>query len=434
MFDNEIVPINMKFKRLRLMLEATQGEIAYNICTKNTISQIENNKQNPTLNLAIGIAKNFNEIAKKKEINIELITGNYLMQDENAQANNIFKNIILNELQEISEVHLFEEKLNEAEDLIERYNITDNIKMQLYKLAADFYYSKFMYSKSDAMCNMGLKIDIKLKNIFDEAYIYICKSKNSLMTMKYAEAIEQIDYAEMLNNRKFNNLLFELIYYYKALIYKKMCEYDKSIKSLIILKEKIVNKDSELYFKTQMVYANCLNDQNKFDEAKRVYIEILEKSMKNNDKGFMALAYRNLSELYLNKKEYKSAILNIQYALSCNPNDPHIGEFNYFAAKVMKYSDEDIESYLLKALEICEKTDREKENLTEKTIYELVVYYINKEDEEKILLMADKVEALNISHDLIYNEIIRFYKGRNEKKFNYFIEKSIKKSKQAKKI
>ena len=90
MFDNEIVPINVKFKRLRLMLEATQDEIAYNICTKNTISQIENNKQNPTLNLATGTAKNFNEIAKKKGINIELITGNYLIQDENAQANNIF--------------------------------------------------------------------------------------------------------------------------------------------------------------------------------------------------------------------------------------------------------------------------------------------------------------------------------------------------------
>lgn len=46
----------------------------------------------------------------------------------------------------------------------------------------------------------------------------------------------------------------------------------------------------------------------------------------------------------------------------------------------------------------------------------------------------DKVESLNISYDLIYNEIIRFYKYRNEKNFNYFIEKSIKKSKQAKKI
>ena len=61
----------------------------------------------------------------------------------------IFSIILLNELKEIKVIDLFEQKLCEAEELIEKYNITDNKKIELYKLSADFYYNKNRYSKSD---------------------------------------------------------------------------------------------------------------------------------------------------------------------------------------------------------------------------------------------------------------------------------------------
>ena len=56
-----------------------------------------------------------------------------------------------------------------------------------------------------------------------------------------------------------------------------------------------------------MNHANCLNDYHKFDEAEKEYKETLSIAMKYDDKDFIAQTYRNLSELYFNKKNYKIA-------------------------------------------------------------------------------------------------------------------------------
>ena len=71
------------------------------------------------------------------------------MKNEDEQANYIFTNSIIKELKEIKVIDLFDQKFREAEELIEKYNITDDKKIELYKLSADFYYYKYRYSKSD---------------------------------------------------------------------------------------------------------------------------------------------------------------------------------------------------------------------------------------------------------------------------------------------
>jgi len=429
MFDNEIVKPGEKLKRIRKMLHITQEELAEDICSKNNVSLIENGKQKISVNLAILFTKKFNRIAKEKGINISLITQEELIKDEDSQANNIFINSIINDLKEIETIDSFKERLIKAEDIIEKYNITDSNKIELYKLSANFYYYKHRYTISDQMCRNGLEVSINCQNRFEEANLYIYKSRNSIFTENYVAALEQLECAERLNNRIVDNDLSIMIFYNRALVYKKLGEYDTALKYFKILK-KFEIKDQKMLLKIKMVRANCLNEQQKFYEAEKEYIEILD----INDKDFIALAYKNLSELYFNNGNYKDAAMCIKDSLTYNKNNEYLNENLFFAAKVLKNLNEDVEPYLLRALKICEGKDRENLDLIEQVIYELVLIYIKMEDEENIMLMTRKVEELNVDCRLIYGELIEYYRERKKKKSIYFNRKSIEKSKQAKKL
>ena len=397
------------------------------------ISQIEKNKKKFNFNLATGIAENLNRIAKKKGINISLITPQELMIDEDEQVNYIFTNSIMNELKEIKVIDLFDQKLCEAEELIEKYNIIDNKKVEFYKLAADFYYNKNRYSKSDQMCDLGLKISINSQNSFEEVNFYIYKSRTNIFTRNYIKALQQLDYAEKLNNRIVNDELSVMILYYRALTYKKLGEYDSALECFKILKQFEIN-DYNMLLKVKMNHANCLNDYHRFDESEKESRETLNIAMKYDDKDFIAKTYRNLSELYFNKGKYTDAAEYIKVSLKNHPENEYIGETLYFATKVLRRVNEEVDMYLLQALEICEKNDNENLMLIEQVIYELVLIYIQKEDKENLMLMADKAKELNIDYSLIYLEIGEYYRGQNEEKSKYFIRKSREKMKQIKRI
>jgi tetratricopeptide (TPR) repeat protein len=433
MFNNEIMMQGEKLKKIRqIMLGATQTEIALGVCTKNMISQIEKNKKKLNFNLAIGIAQNLNRIAKKKGMDISLITPEELMIDEDERANYIFINSIMNELKEIKVIDLFNTKLLEAEELIEKYNISDNKKIELYKLAADFYYDRHSYSKSDRMCDLGLKMSINSQNSFEEISFNIYKSRINIFTRNYVKALQQLDYAERLNNSIVNDGLSIMILYYRALAYKKLGEYDSALEYFKILRQFEI-KDYKMLLKVKINHANCFNDYHKFNEAEKEYREALNIAMKYDDKNVIAKTYRNLSELYFNKGKYTDAAEYIKVSLKNHPENPYIGETLCFASKVLQRVNEEVESYLLRALEICEKNDREDITLIEQVIYELVLIYIKKEDKENLMLMADKAKELNIDYSLIYLEIGEYYRGRNEEKSRYFTRKAREKMKQIKK-
>jgi len=427
MFDNEIVAPGEKLKRIRKMLHMTQEELAYSICSKNNISLIEKNKQKISVNLAIKFAIKFNEIAKEKRmIDIKLITKDDFTQDENYQANNIFKNNIIKELKGTETIDLFEEKLSKAEKLIEKYNIADNKKIELYKLSANFYYYKHKYSKSNKMCDFGLKICINSENDFEEANLYIYRARNNIVTANYTKALQQLDYAQDINNCINNDEVYEMIVYNKALTYKKLGEYDRALKYLKILKDKYQTNNQNMFLKVKMVYANCLNEKNDFEAAEKEYVEILD----NNNEDFIYLAYKNLSELYYNKKDYKSAAVYVKDSLIYNKTNDYIDEILYFAGKVLMHVNEDVEIYFLQALDVCEKNDVENSDLIRKILYELVLIYMKRDDEENMSLMIKKAEELNINYCLIYAELARYYRGRNDEKSKYLDDKLIDKLKQ----
>lgn len=432
MFDNEIVSQGERLKALRKMHRVTQKELCGGICSKENISQIENNKQNLTFDLAVGLIGNLNRIAKEKNINAYLITPEELTKDEDGQANDLFKKHII-KLKEIESIDSFEERLSKAEELIEKYNIEDDSKIELYKLASNFYYYKSSYSKNDEICSKGLKVSINSKNKLKEAHFYISRSRNYIMLEEYSRALEQLVYAEKINDNLMNNELSIMVLHYRALTYKKLGEYDTALEYFKMLKQFEFN-DYNMLLKMRMIYANCLNDYNKFEEAEKEYNELINIAIKNDNKDILSLAYKNLSELYFNQEDYNFAAIYIRQAVECNPNNVYLNETLHFAAKVLKNLGEDVEHYLSRALDICEREDRENLNLAEKIIYDLVLLYIEREDEESIMLMADKVKKLNIDYYLIYPEIAEYFRYKNDEISKKFNRISIDKVKQAKKI
>jgi tetratricopeptide (TPR) repeat protein len=146
------------------------------------------------------------------------------------------------------------------------------------------------------------------------------------------------------------------------------------------------------------------------------------------------MTYRNLSELYFNERDYKTSAEYIKKSLELNPSNEYINENFYFAAKVLKHLNEDTEPYLLKALDICEKNDRENLDLIEKIIYELILIYIQNECELQINIMIKKIDELNIDYNLSYPRLVEYYRYRNPQKSVELNEKLIKKNELDKKI
>nr|WP_274600574.1 hypothetical protein [Clostridium saccharoperbutylacetonicum] len=94
----------------------------------------------------------------------------------------------------------------------------------------------------------------------------------------------------------------------------------------------------------------------------------------------------------------------------------------FFAAKIYKRLEKysEAKKYLLRALEISEETDRENSELIENIIYELILIYIIENDEDNINLMEQKSKELNVDYRLIYLELIKYYRIKNEEKSIYF--------------
>lgn len=430
MFENEIIMQGERLKRIREMYHITQKEMSKGICTRNNLSQIENNRQKLSFNLAVELADRFNEIINKKGVEVKSITAEFLMKDVNEQANDVFTSILKN-LEEVHKIDVAEEQLCKAEILIEKYKIPDTKKIELYNLMTDIYYNKYQYAKSNEMCTKGLKICINSKNIEAEVEFYLCISRNSIKCFHYNEALIELNYAERLNNSICNAEFSELIYYNKGLAYKKLEDYDNALKYLGLLK-KMTTQNETLLIKARIVFANCLNEQHKFEEAEKEYLETLDLANHARDNNFVALCYKNLSELYYNRKKYKDAKRYIIAAMI--PNNEYLNEIYYFAAKVLQNLNEDIEEYLLLALDICEKSDRENSQLIEKIIYELIVLYTVQNNEPNLVNIIEKLDKLNIDLSLIYPVIIGYYMEKDIEKGILFNKKYIERIKHLKVI
>lgn len=436
MFENEIITPNERVRKNRIALEMTQDELAQGVCSIPNLSHIENGKQSLTVEMAKGFADNFNKKIEEKNIDVGKVTEEELLKDIDTKANEVY-NIYILELKVITDILLFDKKFEIIEELINNYKIS-NKKIEVYEIASDFYFRKRSYSKNEKVCSKGLEYSLSAGDKIKQASFYIDKSRIYIKIYQYKEALKELNNAENLNleDKKINSR----IYFNKALVYKKLGEYNTSMKYLEIALNELDDNDINSYKKLidiKMLYANCLNEEKRYNELENIYIEILDKAMLKDDEDTISLVYRNLSEYKFNQKKYKLAAQYIDKSIAYNPFNIHLTESLYYAGIIYNQYDNSgirAKEYFIKSLERLEKFDNENKYLMEKVLYELVLIYIKENDDINIEIISNKVEIFNLDRALIFSELIKYYIELNKNKCMEYNRKIINYTKHIKKI
>ncbi|MHA1866102.1 MAG: tetratricopeptide repeat protein [Candidatus Heimdallarchaeaceae archaeon] len=167
----------------------------------------------------------------------------------------------------------------------------------------------------------------------------------------------------------------------------------KSIqKTLLLIKENKIEIKNMI--EIQIAYGKILRRNNKLQEAKQVYLDLLKKDEKYTDKEEKIKIYHNLANVYLELKEYKETESLLEKALSLSKElgkEEKIATV-YSSLAALKYLLGDVDRalhYYSKSLEIREKLQDKQEKAT--LYFNIGTIYSNiqdKENAEKYLLKA----------------------------------------------
>ena len=167
----------------------------------------------------------------------------------------------------------------------------------------------------------------------------------------------------------------------------------KSIqKTLLLIKENQIKIKNMI--EIQIAYGKILRRNNKLQEAKQVYLDLLKKDEKYTDKEEKIKIYHNLANVYLELKEYKETERLLEKALSLSKElgkEEKIATV-YSSLAALKYLLGDVDRalhYYSKSLEIREKLQDKQGKAT--LYFNIGTIYSNiqdRENAEKYLLKA----------------------------------------------
>ena len=158
------------------------------------------------------------------------------------------------------------------------------------------------------------------------------------------------------------------------------------------LKSNLKEKDDKQQASNKMLSeAEALVKLEKFSEAEKKYIEILQFDDKNMS------AYKGLGELYLEQKEYKQAKETFEYLLNLNDKDPlvykSLGEIASQKGDLKKAQEEYHKSLELDSADISSYLD-------------LAEVYINLEEPEKAFEIVSKAASLEPNNPKVLDFLI----------------------------
>lgn len=421
MFENEILSPGEKILKLRKFAAISQKD-AVTKFTRNNLSNVERGIQELTLEMAKDIADTVMAKAREKGIYIGDITPEFLLMSKNCQANKIF-GIMLDKLEGVGNVHDFNDMCKELSRLIDLYKIETNQIFNYWAIAADFYYSRKIYLESMKFCCKALKYSIHGIDDYTEIKFSIKRAKLNIEFKKVDEAIFDLEHAIDLNS-KINNNNFRIFSFYNlALCYKIKKDYYSAIKCLDILYT--LDIEEYILLKVKLIHANCFNELNRLNDAKKIYSEILDLVSKKNDKELTALMFRNISELYYKMMEIDKAIWYIEESIRIKS----IPETLVFAGKLYRNINTPLAgAYFLQALD----DNNASKEIKSAAILGLLDIYILTRDTENIMILYDLYNKLDIQNNLVDLLIIKYFLNDNIEKSSQILEKIINKTKKDK--
>ena len=284
---------NEKIKDTRKFLKMKQEDLQDENVSRGLIGMIETNQRALAKNVAIKLAKKFNEKAKDLGIKFEI--------DEN---------FLLRSPAEDAELYCFKQLEGSIinEEILEiacKFNLLE-IKASFYSKKADFYLARKDYDNAFINYNDSIAMykDIKLHHIIPHLYfqIGICKAR----ACKYNDALTYFNicqrYSVMYNDIKTQHaVLYDI-----ALCYKKINNFELSLETIqeYLLFE---SKKDSFYFYANILKANCYEALGKYDTVVEIYNGLLTE-ISNAEDPLLGYIYNNLGAVYLNKADFTTSL------------------------------------------------------------------------------------------------------------------------------
>lgn len=341
MLINEILTPGEKIKKVRKAIGASQQDIAGAKITRNLVSQIENGKTKLVTSTAEIICDNIMEFINNKAIKEFNITPEWLLEDIETQINNIAETY-LNELRKLrvsTNNENFKEVVEDVENFINKCDISYKLKAEIYEVISDIYFNYNDYNTSILKLQNSLDIITREKdyeeslrlmlNLSTKVYINSGDALQQLMAMH--SALNLYTY-----NRLNNKDLLKKIYFNFSLYYSEINMHDKSIEYLDkLLREFTLSIKEELDVK--LLKANCYEEVKEYILAEKMYLAVLDISLKVSNSTVTSKIYNSLGTLYRLMGKNENSLKYIGYSLEIKD----IEKRNY--AKTLYYA---LENYI----------------------------------------------------------------------------------------
>lgn len=431
MFTNEILSPGEKVKKIRKVIGASQQDIAGNQITRNLISQIENCKTNLVLSTAEIICNNI-KIFMKNNVNNSIknleITPELLLEDKETQANRIaeeyLKELRMLKLEEHNNT-IVKDKLVEIENFLKKWRVDFEKEVEIYELMSSVLFK--LDQPCESVHKIQTAIDLAMKyNLYKYAVKLMITSSKMLYESggSQLETVRNINIALNLYNE--SNIsspdLLKNIYFNLSVLYSELDMYDTSLEYL----NKLIS-DFKLSIKEELdinlLKAICYEDTKQFKLAEKLYLEILDISLKHSYDITTSKIYNSIGSLYrvMGDKENSVKYINISLNIKNDIEPQYYARTLYYAVDNFMEMDcyEHVQKYYNIALNYLEKI--KNKNLYYKLIVKLYDYFDNKKKYEVVFNLLRKIEIsiktkIITDKDVINLFFITSHKFKNDNK------------------
>lgn len=429
--EEVVLPPGEKIRRIRGYLGLKQYEITGGKVTRNLISYIENGKTKLVKDTAKIIVDSMNKCSEEKKIPLN-IDVEYIMRDETSQARILLEKHIDNLKKYIDDKEEFENELSEAKKILRDWDIIDK-KAEIYEIAGNYYYKQERIDESYINYLKSLESYIRTSNNLKVVLIYLELGRCAIWLTNYQEAINLNNHARVIlrQNDIDNQEIVKRILYNNALAYRSLKKYDKSLAILDELEREMVDDITQKqYLDVLLSKGNCYSGLEDYTVAERIYNEILDIT---NDKGVLvieAIAYQNLSDVYIKYNEIERAIESLKKSIEIRLKNNDFYNNSFYLARAYLslgklYNDTSkhgiAEENLLIALEEAVKI---RDVSLQVDVYkELLNCYIFCNDDKSIDRIVEEVKETATKNSKINEMKDIFFQAAH-----YYINKDIEKS------
>lgn len=424
MFDNEILTTGQKLYEIRKKLNLTQEDLAEGFSRTNIYLYEKKNKKIPP-DIGKIIVRKLNEKIAFSNTNLKKITLEWLLEDEDTQANNLvikYKEKLMQAKENKEQIDGIIKDINYVEILIKTYKIRKDLILEIYTCAVEMYYSynSIQECKIYALKTYNMAAINKSWSYFMKAILYIIRSLYKLGQYMDIEVYAEIAIKAGQDYKIERNEDLIIIYYNTASAFSKLEKPQKCIEYLEYLKD--FNLLPEKRFDTMLLKAVSYRKLNRYEEAEAILYKVINEAKEKENLNAIALAYSNLATLKAKTNSLEEIFKYIDFAINIRCSNSYrviILHDCINSAIKCDYKKFIVENYLMAIESVLQLKDK---NMINETISQIFNYFKKNSMIEEIELLLSTVSNMifqyqitNIELGYIFLDAIEIFKGTSNK-------------------